>query len=505
MNSFPDNLLSRKLLARNTLLNLLGAVSPILVAFLAIPILVRGIGTERFGILSLVWMFVGYFSLFDLGLGKAVTKLVAEKIYTDLEGQISPLFWTSVLMMSVLGLVGSGTMLGLAQWLVCDVLKVSTQFKHETIFSFYTIAFSLPFIVNTSALRGVLIAYQRFGLVNAIRIPQGILNFLAPLAVLPFSRSLAPIVVVLVGVRILVWFAHLYVCLKYYPMLYRHIHVKLSLVRPLLNFGGWMTVTNIVSPLMTYLDRFFIASVVSTTAVAYYAAPYQVVTKLLVVPGALLGVLFPAFSSSLSTSNHRAQQLFENGIQAIFIILFPAISIILLFAHEGLNLWLGVEFADNSTVVLQLLSFGILINSLTLVPFTFIQSAGRPDLTAKFHLLEFPIYLIVLWLILPRYGIVGAAGVWVARVVLDGILLFASTMILFPASANFIKRLAVVLGTLVFILLPGLLLQSTVWKISFVVLLIIAVVLIFYRFLLGVEEKEVFWSYLNKCIINRCD
>lgn len=448
MNSFPDNLLSRKLLARNTLFNLLGSVLPILVAILAIPILIRGIGTERFGILSLVWMFVGYFSLFDLGLGKAVTKLVAEKISTKLENQIPPLFWTSVLLMSVLGVVGSGIVLGGAQWLVCDVLKVSSQFEHETIFSFYAIAFSMPFIINTSALRGVLIAYQRFGLVNAIRIPQGILNYLAPLAILPFSRSLSVIVFVLVGVRILVWGAHLYVCLKHYPILHRNIQVKLGLVRPLLSFGGWMTVTNIVSPLMTYLDRFFIASVVSTTAVAYYAAPYQVVTKLLVVPGALLGVFFPAFSSSLSTSNERAQQLFENAIQAIFFILFPVVLIILLFAYEGLELWLGVEFAVESTVVLQLLSVGFLINSLTLVPFTFIQSAGRPDLTAKFHLLEFPIYIIALLVILPRYGIVGAAGVWVVRVVLDGILLFGATMILFPASVHFIKRLAVVFSTL---------------------------------------------------------
>lgn len=450
MNSVPDNLLGRKLLARNTLLNLLGSVLPILVAILAIPILIRGIGTERFGILSLVWMFVGYFSLFDLGLGKAVTKLVAEKISTDLEGQIPPLFWTSVLLMLVLGVVGSGVVLVGGQWLVCDVLNVSTQFEHETICSFYAIAFSLPFIINTSALRGVLIAYQRFGLVNAIRTPQGILNFLAPLAVLPFSRSLIAIVSVLVGVRILVWGAHLYVCLKHYPMLHRNIQVELSLVRPLLHFGGWMTVTNIISPLMTYLDRFFIASVVSTTAVAYYAAPYQVVTKLLVVPGALLGVLFPAFSSSLSTSNHRAQQLFENGIQAIFLLLFPVVLIILFFAHEGLKLWLGIEFADNSTVVLQLLSVGILINSLTLVPFTFIQSAGRPDLTAKFHLLEFPIYIIALWLILPHYGIVGAAGVWVVRVILDGVLLFAVTTRLFPASVHFIKRLATALSVLFF-------------------------------------------------------
>ena len=508
MSSPPANLLSRKLLARNSLLNLLGSVLPVLVAIIAIPILIRGIGTERFGILSLVWMFVGYFSLFDLGLGKAVTKLVAEKVGTDQENQIPPLVWTSVLLMLLLSCVGAGLLLGGARWLVCDVLRVSEQFENETIFSFYAIAFSLPFIINTSALRGVLIAYQRFGLVNAIRVPQGILNFLAPLAVLPFSTSLVAIVSMLIGLRILVWLAHLYLCLKLYPLLRRNIKCKQILVRPLLNFGGWMTVTNIVSPLMTYLDRFFIASVVSTTAVAFYAAPYQVVTKLLIVPGALLGVLFPAFSSSLSNSGQRTQQLFENGIQAIFFILFPLVLIILFFAHEGLRLWLGIEFAEKSAVVLQLLAVGILINSLTLVPFTFLQSAGRPDLTAKFHLVEFPLYIIALWEILPGYGIAGAAGVWVARVVFDGVLLFGATMSLFPASVKFIQRLTGVLALLLFLLLPGLFLRGIICRISFVVLLFVVFIFVFYWVLLGKSEKDIFWYSLKKgvlCMRRRAD
>lgn len=498
MSGPPDNLLSRKLLARNSLLNLLGSVLPVLVALIAIPLLIRGIGTERFGVLSLVWMFVGYFSLFDLGLGKAVTKLVAEKIGTDQEDQIPPLVWTSALLMFGLSIIGFWGLLGASQWLVMDVLRVSPQFEYETIFSFKAIAFSLPFIINTSALRGVLIAYQRFGLVNAIRVPQGILNFLAPLAVLPFSTSLVAIVSMLIGLRLLVWLAHLYLCLKHYPLLRRNIKCKKSLVRPLLNFGGWMTVTNIVSPLMTYLDRFFIASVVSTTAVAFYAAPYQIVTKLLIVPGALLGVLFPAFSSSLSSGGQRTQQLFENGIQAIFFILFPIVLIILFFAHDGLRLWLGIEFAEKSAVVLQLLAVGILINSLTLVPFTFLQGAGRPDLTAKFHLVEFPIYIIALWLLLPRYGIVGAAGVWVARVVLDGVLLFGATMVFLPASVKFIQRLTATLGLLLFLLLPGLFLQGVLYKLSFVILSLIGFVLVFYWFLLGKSERDIFWRYLKK-------
>ena len=65
-------------LARNAVWNLLSLVAPMLVALGAIPALIRTLGADRFGILTLAWMLIGYCSLFDLGLGRALTKLVSE-------------------------------------------------------------------------------------------------------------------------------------------------------------------------------------------------------------------------------------------------------------------------------------------------------------------------------------------------------------------------------------------------------------------------------------------
>ncbi len=53
-------------------------------------------------------------------------------------------------------------------------------------------------------------------------------------------------------------------------------------------------------------------------------------------------------------------------------------------ANDGLRLWLGPEFARNSTAVLQLLAVGVFFNTLGVLPWVLIQGAGRPDLTAKF-------------------------------------------------------------------------------------------------------------------------
>ena len=66
------------------------------VAVVAIPSLIRVLGVPRFGVLSLAWTVIGYFSLFDLGMGRALTKLVADKLGAQQEHAIPGLAWTSL-------------------------------------------------------------------------------------------------------------------------------------------------------------------------------------------------------------------------------------------------------------------------------------------------------------------------------------------------------------------------------------------------------------------------
>src|SRR4029077_10279948 len=97
--------------------------------------------------------------------------------------------------------------------------------------------------------------------------------------------------------------------------------------------------------------------------------------------------------------------LFVRAVKLIFLTLFPLTLLIVMFAREGLTLWLGADFASHSTQILQWLAAGVFLNSLALVPFTLVQGVGRPDVTAKLHLLELPIYMVVLWWLVRRWGI----------------------------------------------------------------------------------------------------
>ncbi len=208
---------SGSLLARNAYLNLIGQLAPILVAIFAIPLLIKVLGQERFGILALAWVVMGYFGLFDFGLGRATTKFVAEYHARNDTEAIPELIWSSFVVHIFLGLLG-GTILALATpWLTQSALNVPSPLLLETQICFYLLAISVPMIVATAALRGVFEAIQRFDVVNLIKIPASILSYLGPLIVLYFIRTLVAVILFLVISRAVVLLAHFLLCLRIVP------------------------------------------------------------------------------------------------------------------------------------------------------------------------------------------------------------------------------------------------------------------------------------------------
>lgn len=479
-----------KLLAKNTLWNLVGQGVPLIAAVFAIPLLIKGLGIERFGVLTLAWMVIGYFSLFDFGIGRALTKVVAEKLGGGQAEDVPVIAWTALFLMLLLGVVGAIVVASLSPWLVHSVLKIPVVLQQETLNTFYLLALSIPIVISTAGLRGILEAYQRFGLVNVIRVPMGLFMFIGPLMVLPFSKNLFSVVAVLVAGRLVAWFVHFVFCLRVAPGLKEGVTVRGEFMGLLFRFGGWMTVTNIVGPLMAYLDRFMIGALMSVIYVAYYATPYEVASNLGLIPGALAGVLFPAFAVSFMQDSNRTALLFSKGVKYTFLALFPLTLLIVSLAHEILEFWLGGEFAQNSTRVLQWLIVGRFINGLAQIPFALIQSAGRPDLTAKLHFFELPFYLLIVWWMIGAYGIEGAAVAWVARAAVDTLFLFGMTQRFLPISKPNMRWMAFTMIIALLILALAVLMVGVAIKGGFLVLTLIVFTLLTWRYLLDNVDKQ---------------
>ena len=419
-------LTSGSLLARNTVWNLVGQIAPMTVGIVAIPRLIHALGTDRFGVLTIAWIVVGYFSLFDLGLGRAMTNLVAQKLATESDHDLPAIVWTANLLMGMMGILGGIALALLSPLLVQHLLKTPPAIQLETTRAFYVLSLSVPFVISTAGFRGVLEARQKFGIINAVRVPMGIATFAAPLLVLPWSKGLIAVVGILVIARFLFWLVYTYLALRDMPILLHHFAIDTHQLPMLFSFGAWMTVSNVVGPLMVYMDRFLVGILMSLTAVTYYATPYEVATKVLILPLAIVGVLFPAFSSALAADRVHAGVLFRRAVKYVVIVLFPVTLLMVLFAQNGLSIWLGPAFANHSTRALQWLAIGVFANGMASLPLALVQGAGRADITGKLHLLELPFYLAMVWVLTTHFGIEGTAVAWAVRVIVDAILLFGA-------------------------------------------------------------------------------
>ncbi|HXJ81899.1 MAG TPA: flippase [Candidatus Methylomirabilis sp.] len=424
---------SRSGLARNTLINFLGQAIPLPVAIITFPRIIAGLGTERFGILSVVTVFIAYFAFFDFGLGRALTTLVSEKIGAGRDHDVPGLVWTASILVGLLGILGFAIIGLLAPVFAYHALTIPNDLRGEALKAFYWLAIGTPPVVVTSALTGILTALHRFDIINGVRIPIVLAGYVGPLLVLSFTRDVSVVVVVLVAVRMLGCLVYALYTLQLLPALKHGIVFQRALLKPLLLFGGWLSVTNIAGPLMSYLDRFLIGIVVPVASLAYYTVAYDLSMKVLLIPLALATVLFPTFTMTFAQDHRRTSWIYDRSLTYSLLGLFPVVLVMVAFAREGLTLWLGESFAMHGAVVLQLLAIGVLLNSLAVAPFVLVQGLGRPDLTAKLHLLELPFYLAALWWALPRWGIVGAALVWTLRVAVDLVALCGIAQHLFPA------------------------------------------------------------------------
>jgi len=410
-------------IAGNALWSLAGQIMPIIVAIATVPLLIRTMGMDRFGFLSLAWILVGYAGLFDLGIGRAMTRLVAAQLGNQNQEAARHIANVGTAILSIIGLVtGIGLWLG-ADFLVSHWLKISPDLQDEATSGLRMLALSLPLVLLTAAYRGILEAWQAFKPLNKIRILMGLLTYLAPLAAATMQPNLQWILGSVTLMRLLTTLQHAYACKRHCHTVRLFTTCDQATLGELLKIGGWMSVSNIISPLMSYLDRFVLGGLVAVGAIAYYSTPYDMITKTLVFPYSVMAVVFPILAGK-SGERKESSVIFGTTIRVMFIIVFPIIFTSSVLAEPLLTLWLGNGFSTNASLILQILSIGVFANTLAQPPANLIQSQGNPKWMSILHLGELPLYIFALIAATKNYGVQGTAICWTSRMIIDCIAVY---------------------------------------------------------------------------------
>ena len=107
---------------------MVGSLVPLGISLITVPIYLRLIGEARYGILAIFWLILGYFGLFDLGLGRATAQRIASlKASTSLER--AQTFWTAFAINVGLGVVGGILLWPAASYFFSSIFRVSDALR----------------------------------------------------------------------------------------------------------------------------------------------------------------------------------------------------------------------------------------------------------------------------------------------------------------------------------------------------------------------------------------
>lgn len=398
---------------RDTAWNLAGLLLPLPVAIAVVPALLATLGDARFGLLTLAWAIMGYFTLFDFGLGRATTQGIAQARAAGTENAVLALGWSSAWAHLVLGTIG-GLVLLITAGPVARLLALPAPLEGEFTRAMAWLAFSIPCIVVATAARGVLEGVGRFDAMNIVRLPSTLWTYLAPLVVVQWTASLPAVIGAIALGRVLALMALGVACVRAVPALARPQGVSIATLTPLARLGLWITVATLCVPVMSTLDRIVIGTRVSVEAVGWYAAPYEAVARLWIVSTAVLTVAFPAFTAALAAPPAQLGRVFRHALAALVLVVLPAAIAIVALAPLAIPWWLGRAGGPDTVRATQWLAAGMALNVPAQVGATLLQATRGAERVARVQVVCVVAYGFGVWWAAARWGIVGVAMVWVA-------------------------------------------------------------------------------------------
>ena len=414
-------------IAHNTLLNFLGLGVPLALAFFVMPVAARHLGPARFGLIGLAWAVTEYLILFDLGLGRATVRFIADTLHSNPD-DLTEIASLAISIQLAAGIIGAAIFTFLAPTLVHIAFHLPAPISAEAVAMFRVVGFSLPVVLLLSGLRGILEGAQRFDLSNALRMSSSSASVAIPAIGAVAGVSLPSIMWWILISRSIICVLYVVAIRHALPTLRWRLPSRWSRSRELLSFGGWVLVSNVVSPMLAYFDRFALAAIAGVAAVGFYTAPYEGVTRLTLVAISLAASLLPALTSLQTRGEReRSTELISSSGRTLTVVMAPPLALIFAFAPTLLHVWLGPAYAAQAGVALRILSIGVFLNALAQLPFVTLYAFNRPDLAAKFHLAELVIHIPLTILLVRQFGIAGAAAAWTLRVGLDLCLLMAGT------------------------------------------------------------------------------
>ena len=404
-------------LERNALASVVGTVWSIGLGLVCLPILMRLLGAEAFGLTGVYLTLQSIFVLFDLGIAPTLNREIARldarqrlRRQRDLVLTLQAVYW-------LVALVGGIAICALApvvagRWVRIQSLSVETVQACIRMMG-VTLALQFPFGLYHAALLG----RQRHVLFNAVTIvlatlrgigPLLLLWLVAPTPQLYFAAQIAVSTAGTATIALLTW--------RSLPRDGGRAAVfRPALIRRVWRFSAAYSVNALANLLLLQGDNIVLSTLLPLRMFGYYTLAQRLGSGLyaLIVAGST--AIFPQFSGAVVRDDAaELTDVYHRACQLMSVLVIPAAVVVAVFAPEVLLLWTGDPVTVAHThVVLALVAAGMLLHGIVQAPCYLQVAHGWWRLIAISKGLLVVTILPLYAVMGARFGGPGAAAVWV--------------------------------------------------------------------------------------------
>lgn len=394
--------------ARSVLFSMAGFAWPVIISLLATPTILHGLGEASYGVWSLVGNVLGYFSILN-SLQTAGTKYLAEYLATKDYGSIRKLLGTSLAFNIGVGLTGGIVIFLLARPLAVSVFNIPPELQPQSIIAFQLAG--LGFSLSTLGWWGsaILAGMQRFDWLTGVVVLTNTLFVAGSLLAIFLGWGIVGVVIanlagLIVSAGIYTWIAR-----RLLPQEAWGLELNWKMLKLIFAYGFYSTMQIVFGMIAIQLDRTLLGIWVGTAAVTTYTIPLSVANRIHQLCAKALEVVFPIVSR-LEAQN-RSEQLRRLFLRAqnLNVVLVMIVTVpLFVLAREILTYWISTEFANEATLVFQLLIVAYSVLALNVAMAAVVAGLGHPEINMAFAVALGFGNLLGYFLFMPRWGVNGA-------------------------------------------------------------------------------------------------
>lgn len=400
-------------LTRNVLANAIGSIWGVLLSLVTIPIQIRILGAEAYGLIGFLATMQVLLVVFDLGLPSTIIREVARdtdparKFSRDLVQTCATIYWVIA--------IAAGVLFALAApWIAAHWLNVETIPTAEVTLALQLLAVYAGILWPINIYSATLAGLQQFTTINILRIASSTSSQLGGIIVLLITRQIGPLILWLSVSSLMVLCVHSIVCRRAIPGLSLAPRFHFHSIRRIWRFALDLNLISTLTMVYVQTDRILISALLPLRLLGYYTATYIVARQISTIQEAVNSAVLPALSAKAqSTSLIEVSEAYQRYAQMLLYMVTLPSFILIFFGHNILHVWIGTEIADGGWAAAALLACGFLLNASMSTGYTAAISLGHSRLAVVVNLVGLVWYVPAMFFLTTRFGLEGAALGWV--------------------------------------------------------------------------------------------